>query len=226
VPDWKTRVLARIAGGYIVDEKKLRNILYRESLLQYFSTLIEYGVPFLYFPDCVGQTDDPGENEFYTAITEALYRYTVEIAMIPAEISYYDKQDPAESSKTLRKSLQNRVHVNFSLPIYLSDYTRQPHQIIGLSGAIRNIWKLDRKVFSHHIMSRLLYENDYRMRLDAAPKMVKEFTHAENLNVSKSPAKIVKKGLQFLTENDIVVVQNGIIIVENQKELWYYADMV
>ncbi|OHD65337.1 MAG: hypothetical protein A2176_15500 [Spirochaetes bacterium RBG_13_51_14] len=215
-------------GGFVVDTKKLSNPVYRETLCSYLSTLAGHGVPILYFTSRGrGGSDAPEWNEFLSAVTETLYRHAVELALIPVEISYL-RRPAVVGGRAARYSdlLSAGAHVHFSKPIYLSEYTKQPHMIIGLSGIIATIWKQDRKIFPHHLLCKILADNNFSMKSDTAVKLARDYMGHAGRRFDYAPAKMVKKGARFLEDNGIATQSNGSIIVLNRELAEYYAGLL
>lgn len=215
----------RRCGGFVVDRERLGNPVYRETLRQYLSTLAGHGVPLLYFPDREERSaGGPLLNEFYSAVTESLYKHTVEMALIPVEVSHLRRPDEQGGRRIpVGYVLSRVVHVNFSDPIYLSEYTRQPHMMIGLDGIIQNVWQRDRKIFPHNLLCRLLIDHGYSIKYDSSAKMVREYLSRSGRRVDYHPAKIVRRGMQFLARNGIASIKDGWIVVEKRDEADYYS---
>ena len=215
----------RRCGGFVVDRDRLANPVYRETVRQYISVLAGHGVPLLYFPHREQRDGaDPDLNEFYSAVTESLYKHTVEMALIPVEVSHFRRPDEQGGSRIPVAAVLSRiVHVNFSDPIYLSEYTRQPHLMIGLDGIVRSVWGRDLKIFPHNILCRLLVDHKYNVKYDSSAKMVREYLSRSGRRIDYHPAKIVRRGMQFLVRNGIASVRDGWIIADRRDEVEYYA---
>jgi glycerol-3-phosphate dehydrogenase len=224
----RDRFMLKRCGGFAVNTAKLDNMVYRETLGQYLSTLAGYGVPVLYSPLITpGEHIDPARNEFISAITDCIYKHAVEVALVPVEVSYLNKPAAkAGSSITYGSMLANVTQVNFSKPVYLSDYTKQPNMISGLPGIITGMWEKDRKVFPHYVLCKILADNNFTVRNNAAVKLVKAYTMRAGRHFDYSPGKIVRKGLQFLIGNGIVSLKGDVITVEDRELVTYYANML
>mgnify|MGYP001554971500 CR=1 FL=1 len=137
------RMVLKLAGGFIVDEKKTVNIVYRECLCQYISTLIAHGVPLLFFPEKGFAGDSDIHNNFFKIVSETIYKHTVEIAFVPMEITYPEiTEKPGKRRISFMKLFKRSPHINFSTPLYLSEYTRE-HSLETLPDKLQSIWDED-----------------------------------------------------------------------------------
>jgi len=224
----RDRFILKRIGGFMVNKEKLCNMVYREALGQYLSALAGYGVPVLYSPSFDPEEPlDPAHNEFMSAITDCLYEHTVEVALVPVEVSYLSK--PAEcagGSISYRSVLTNVTQVNFSKPVYLSDYTKQPNMISGLPGAITGTWEKDRKIFPHYVLCKILADNNFTVTSNAAVTLVKAYIKRAGRHFDYGPGKIVRKGLRFLAGNGIVTLKEDVIIAKDRELVKYYANML
>lgn len=147
VTSTRNKFLLKIAGGFIVDPDRLSNIIYKETLSEYISVMVEHGAPILYFPQ---QYPDPKSkitalyDDFFEMILESIYRHTVEIVLVPIEISYIDKPN-IEKGKDLSvfSFMKYSVNVNFSDPLFVSEYTMQKDPVRKIKKVIKKIWNDD-----------------------------------------------------------------------------------
>ena len=111
----------RLAGGFIVDRSKFNNYIYKEVLCQYMSTMIEYGMPLLYFPEKFSEVDPHGiKNNFVKVIIDTMVNHTLEIVIVPISIGKINIK-----GKGLYKE-KNSIEVKLKNPIFLSEYTKTP----------------------------------------------------------------------------------------------------
>jgi glycerol-3-phosphate dehydrogenase len=143
----RNKLLLKLAGGFVVDPDRLSNPIYKETLCEYISILGEHGVPVLYFPQ---QRPDPKSkvtsmpDDFFEIILEAIYQHTVEIVLVPIEISYIDKPDTETGEDfSLLKFMKNSVNMNFSAPVCVSEYTMQKNPVQKIKKVIKKIWNDD-----------------------------------------------------------------------------------
>ncbi len=138
-------MLVKMSGGVIIDPEKLGNRVYREVVNNYISILIEHGVPILFFPDWSVETDGTVHiDRFYTLLTEAMYRHTVEIALVPITITCSDDYTRGEHL-SWRSLMKKSCVVNFSRQVYLSEYTKKPDLMGRLHEDLNSVWVRDRK---------------------------------------------------------------------------------
>jgi glycerol-3-phosphate dehydrogenase len=218
----------RRCGGFIVDRARLGNPVYRETLSQYITTMAGHGVPLLYFLGRNGAADaDQSGDEFIAAVTECMYRHAAEVAIVPVEISCLQRP-PASTGEpaSYARLLANVAQVNFSKPLYLSEYSKQPHAIIGLPGIISGIWQKDRKIFPHFILCKVLADGGFLVRHEAAVKQVKKYMASAGRNFDYGPAKMVKKGLRFLTGRGLVETKGDSIAALDRDAVSYYAGLL
>ncbi len=223
----RDRFILKRCGGFIVDRTRLEDDLYRETLTQYLSTMAGHGVPMLYSASYKQGQISAAKDEFLSAITECLYKHTAEVALVPVEISYLGK--PAELQNgtiRYRDLLSDVVHVNFSRPLLLSEYTKRPHMINGIPSTILGTWDKDRKIFPHYIISKILADNNFSIRSDAALKLAKNYMSKAGRQFDYSPQKIVKKGLRYLEKNSIVSTSNGVVNANDRSLVDYYAKLL
>jgi len=220
--------MLRHAGGFTVDPGRLPNILYREILSSYLDVLVEHGVPFLYFP---GYAEKGGEDEalknFFSFITESMYRHTIEIVLVPIEISYagIPENRPGERI-SLRKLLNEDVSVHFSKPLYLSEYTRQPHLTIGLSSIIRNIWQKDSRIYPQYLVSGVICDSGFSLKKSRLKHNIRELMTEKGYKMRTDAGSIARQGAEYLSDAGIIEIDKDEIKVLKKDELQRYADML
>jgi hypothetical protein len=216
-------------GGFFVDSDTLKNnMLYRETLRQYLSTLAGHGVPLLFIVmDPAKGRHGPSGDEFFSAITESLYRHNTETALVPVEVSFR-KRPPGNKSGgvSFRGIMSNVIHVNFSNPLFLSEFAGRPEMAADLAEEVKKIWTADKKVLPHYIICKILSLHDYSIGLDSAAQLVKEFMSGAGRQFDYAPARIVKKGTDFLVKNGTVTVSGGRMTAEKRDEVDFYSSMI
>ncbi|MFC1671022.1 NAD(P)H-dependent glycerol-3-phosphate dehydrogenase [Spirochaetota bacterium] len=226
----RDKFFIKLAGGFIIDTNKLSNILYRESLSQYIAVMIEHGVPILYFPQnkpSEGISISKIKYDFFSIIIESLFTHTVEIALIPIELSYYKTKKHSNVSRlSVFNILKNKVSINFSNPIYLSDYTKNPHSITGISEIIKAVWKKDSIVLPHQILSKIIVNNDFYLTVNNAKLFVHEFVSNNNIKLNTPADSIFTEGLEFLTQNKIISISSGKINIIEKETVENLAEIV
>ncbi len=135
----RDRYLVKKAGGFIVDENRFFNQIYKQTLHHYMATLLEHGVPVMV---CSGSS--PGRNfvmsaaEFTAVIRDVMYNHTVDIMIVPMEFSETGKGD--RSGDGLKNISTGDQMVRFLEPITLSDYTDTTAPEKNLQGIIEQVW--------------------------------------------------------------------------------------
>ncbi len=218
--------LLRRCGGFVVERERLDNMVYRETLKQYLVTLAGHGVPVLYFTSR-RNTEGGESDEFFEAVTESLYDHTVEMAVVPVEISYLDRPERLKrGGMRYRDVLANYARVNFSKPVFLSEYTKQPHMIIGLPGVIGAIRDRDRKFFPHHVICKILADNDYSVPREALAGLVKAYLSTTKRVFDEGGTKIARRGLLYCDRRGITTVRDGTVKVIDRELADYFANML
>ncbi len=155
--DWD-KLYLQLSGGFIVDADRISNVVYRESLCEYISVMIEHGVSLLYFPQHKPEVIDKNiivPDDFFDILLESIYKNTVEIVLIPVEILYRKNNVAGEAKKiSISKYFDSKIRINFSDPIYLSDYTMNNKSENKLSEVIGEIWQNDS------------INNDFRIKIE------------------------------------------------------------
>ncbi len=223
----------RLAGGYRVDPDRLDNPAYRETLKAYISTLIQHGIPVLFFPEIsVPHDGKPGiiNEGVMEAVFESLYQSTEEIAVVPVEISYYLR--PSDEPQAMRNAdiplgslLRNTVHVNLSDPILLSDYSHRKHFQSEVIHLILYHWMHDAMIYPHYIFCRVMREYDFSLEAGRAKKAVKQFLKKHGLHKQYRAKDVVRAGIEFFRVTGIGGIENGVLVAHRQDEIEYYANL-
>lgn len=228
------RFLFRLTGGYIIDSDKFSNPVYRDVIETYLSTLIEHGVQILFFPELEISRDGRIGNinkEFLSMIMRSLYKNNEEIALIPTEVSYYRKPSEIEDESStllppLKNILDNRVTINFSDPIFASDFSNTTKALTQLSDTIYDRWRSDSNIFPHYILCKIIKENNNILEMESAKQYIKEFLREYKLENRYKAKQILKTGIEFIEKNDIGQQINGELKISKPEELDYYANLL
>ncbi len=219
--------LVRYTGGYIIDVQRLRNPVYSEVVCQYVSIMLKHGVPILHFPELRPSNDGLILNitdDFFTILTETLFRNTVEIVLVPVEISYSNRQ--VDHEKISMKQFREKVSINFSEPILLSEFTRESFREKTIPELVKDVWIEDSPVFSHSIVSRIIAENGYSISVKDAKEKTGQFIVSGKYFKGMKPEKIFKNGLAFLKKNRFVEESNAEIRCIQKEDIDYYSNML
>jgi glycerol-3-phosphate dehydrogenase (NAD(P)+) len=223
----RDRFILKRCGGFVVDRSRLDDDLYRETLVQYLSTMAGHGVPMLYTAPYKQGQQVAARDEFLSAITECLYKHTAEVALVPVEVSYLGKPAELENGTIRYRDLLTDVtHVNFSRPLLLSEYTKRPHMIMGIPSTVMGTWEKDRKLFPHYIICKILADSNYTIKTDALLKQIKSYTSKAGRQFDYTPSKLIKKGLNYIEKNSIASVTNSTVTADDRAAVDYFARML
>lgn len=218
------KYLVRKSGGFIIHQSKLNNTLYLECIMEYLSILAGHGVPFLYFPELQG-TDSPllaPNDKFFKMLNSVMFKETTEVVLIPSEITYTSRMDETETKDLFTEP----VGINFSSPVFLSEYTRQSSSDIPISELIHKIWILDEIILPHYIICGILYENDFTVKVSRLKKMIYTYIADNRIIINKSDKIIMNEGLKVLQKNSIIVRKDDFYIGLKQDVIKKFADFI
>ena len=197
------RFLIRNSGGFIINRDKLKNVVYKQCIIQYLSTLIRNGVPVLYFPELEPEKNSSisglSEN-FFQLLNEVLYQETTEIVLVPSEILYKNRLNESE----IIGLFSEQMHLHFSMPLYLSDFTRQSQALTSIPDLIQDIWIRDEIIQPHHVICAILVENNFSIYQGKLKKYIDNYMDKNYLPLNKSSRQIVSEGVKFLLKNKII----------------------
>jgi glycerol-3-phosphate dehydrogenase (NAD(P)+) len=218
------KYMIRKSGGFIIHQSKLSNTLYLECIMEYLSILASHGVPFLYFPELQGE-DSPllGPNDkFFKMLNSVMFKETTEVVLIPSEITYSGRIDEAESKHIFTEP----VGVNFSSPVFLSEYTRQSSSDIPISELIHKIWILDEIILPHYIICGILYENNFAVKVSKLKKMIYAYIADNRIIINKSDKTIMTEGLKILQKHSILIRKDDYYIGLKQDIIKKFAEFI
>ncbi len=197
----------RNSGGFIINRSKLDNIVYKQCIIQYLSTLIRNGVPVLYFPELEpeknSQISDLSEN-FFQLLHEVMYQEATEIVLIPSEILYSNRVRESETNEIFTE----QMHLHFSVPLFLSDFTRQSLAFTSIPELIQNIWERDEIILPHHVICGILSERDFSLNQGKLKRYIDKYLEKNYLSLGKSSRQIASEGIKFLLKNKIINKNN------------------
>ncbi len=134
------RFILKSAGGFVVDETRLQNRVYRESVAKYLSTMIENGVPLLFFTGTEhGNEEKAGKDtdsaRFYDILANTMFKHTIEIALVPVAVC----KSPAGNNKSSIVDMTGRDYeINISDIHFLSEFTKRCKTAGELSETIKS----------------------------------------------------------------------------------------
>jgi glycerol-3-phosphate dehydrogenase (NAD(P)+) len=227
------KYILKLMGAYVIDSGRLANPIYKETVQNYLATLIEHGVQVLFFPEMnLSKDGEIGEinTEFLSTILTAMYKNSEEISLVPVEVSYYKKPalidfSGSDTALSVKKILDNRIRINFSEPVFVSDFSNSSDIISMLANNITNKWKSDSYIFPHYVLCRIIKEKNYELNINNAMDYIQEFQ--QRYNVRKYKTKhIYKKGLDFILKNNIGTIENGFLKIIEKEEINYYSNLI
>jgi 1-acyl-sn-glycerol-3-phosphate acyltransferase len=218
------KFIIRKCGGFIIYREKLNNMLYLESIIEYLSMLTKHGVPFIFFPELfTAEANNSDSNEsFFNMLNNIMYDEATEIVLIPLEIAYKKKVNESE----FRKVFTEPVSVNFSSPIFLSEFTRESNTEISIIDLVKRIWLLDEILLPHHIISGILVENDFTIKTSKLKKEIKKYITDNNIIIDRTEKSIINDGIKFLIKNEILARKDDHYIVLKQDLVKKFSDVV
>lgn len=219
------RYILRKSGGYIIHRSRLGNLLYRECVIQYLSTLISHGVPLLYFPEKEPETGaeiSALDDYFFQLLNTVMFQESTEIVLVPTQISYSDKVN--ESS--LCPVLTEPVTLNFSSPLFLSDFTRQVHAGTPVPEIVKNTWIADEIILPQHIICGIMQQKNFMIKAGKLRRYIERFISENGLLVTYSSKQIMHIGLKFLLKNDIVQKKNDYLVGVKTDIISSYGDLI
>jgi len=222
---WLNRYLLRKCGGYIIHRSKSGNLLYRECVIQYISTLISHGVPLLYFPENEPEKNSvisPLNEYFFELLNSIMYQESTEIVLIPAQITYSNKLNESDDIPVFSEP----AVINFSSPLFLSDFTKQIHSEISVHSMIRELWISDEIILPQHIICGILQQKNYILKAAKLKKYIERFISENNLPVPYNSKHILNNGLKFLLKNDIIQKKNDYLLGAKIDIISRYSEII
>lgn len=228
-------LMIKLSGGYIIDVYKFINPIYKEVIKSYLSTLVQHGIPVLFFPEIYVSKDGNIRNinqEFISSIMESLFKNNEEIALIPIEVSYYTKpfglqMDDFQEDISLKKDvLNNTVEINFSKPVFISEFSSVDKSVSHLADVLHARWKSDSFIFPHYIFCKILKENNYTLPLDNIKKTIRRCLAELEVGLDYKSAAILKFGIDFIRKSGIGEITRDRITVSRREDVDYYANLL
>ncbi len=214
----------RNCGGFIIHQSKLNNMLYLECIMEYLSILTAHGVPFLYFPELQDLESEfnTQNKKFFSMLNKVMFKENTEVVLIPSEISYKNKLDESE----VKEPFTEPVNINFSSPVFLSDYTSKSNLQISISELIHKIWTFDEIIHPYHIICGILTENNFIIKSSRLKKTISKYINDNRIIMSKSDKAIMNDGLKFLQKNSIIIKNNDVYIGLKHDIIKKYAEII
>ena len=220
-----SRFLIRNSGGFIIDRRKLKNVVYKQCIIQYLSTLIRNGVPVLYFPELEpeknSRINELSEN-FFQLLNEVLYQESIEIVLVPSEILYKNRVNESEVTGIFTE----QMHLHFSMPLYLSDFTKQSQVLTSIPELIENIWIRDEIILPHHIICAILVQKDFNINHGKLKKYIDQYLEKNFIPINKSSRQIASEGTKFLLKNRIINRYDDVYKGIALEDIKFYSDII
>lgn len=219
------RYLIRNSGGFIINRDKLKNVVYKQCIIQYLSTLIRNGVPVLYFPELEPEKNSSisglSEN-FFQLLNEVLYQESTEIVLVPSEILYKNRINESDINGTFTE----QMHLHFSMPLYLSDFTRQSQALTSIPELIQDIWMRDEIILPHHVICAVLADNNFKIQQNKLKKYIDNYMDRKYIPLNKSSRQIASEGIKFLLKNRILDKSDDIFKGIDTEKIKFFADIL
>jgi hypothetical protein len=194
-------------------------------VIQYISTLISHGVPLLYFPEQqpeINSTISSLNEYFFELINSVMYQESTEIVLIPTQIAYSSKLDESENIPIFSEP----VTINYSSPIFLSDFPRQIHSDLSVQDMIKDSWISDEIILPQHIICGILHQKNYMIKAGKLKKYIERFISENNLVISFSSKQVLNNGLKFLFKNDVIQKSNDYIVGVKTDIITRYSESI
>jgi glycerol-3-phosphate dehydrogenase (NAD(P)+) len=214
----------RKCGGFIIHRSKLHNKLYLECIMEYLSILAAHGVPFLYFPELQGSGSSilTPNDKFFDMLNSVMFKETTEVVLIPAEITYKNRLNESDRKEPFTEP----VAINFSSPVFLSEYTKKTHLEISISELIHQIWILDEIILPHYIICGILSENNFLIKASKLKKIISEYVADNRIIINKSDKTIISEGMKFLLKHSIVVKKDDYYAGLEREQIEKFSDII
>ena len=218
------KFLLRKCGGFIIHQSKLNNMLYLECIMEYLSILTSHGVPFLYFPEIQGSDSNPKapNDKFFEMLNNVMFKETTEVVLIPLEITYKNRLDETGEQRAFTEP----VGINFSSPVFLSEYTKKSNLEISISELIHKIWIQDDIILPHYILCDIIFENGYLVKISKLKKMMNKYITQKRIIINKSDKAIISDGIKFLIRHSIIAKKDDYYVGVKQDQIKKFSSVI
>jgi len=118
------------------------------------------------------------------------------------------------------------VCINFSSPVFLSEYTRQSNLKISISELIREIWVQDDIILPHYIVCGIIFENIFIIKISKLKKTINKYIIDNNIIINKSDKAVMNEGIKFLLKNSIITRNNDFYVGVNHELIKKFAGLI
>ena len=151
-----------------------------------------------------------------------MYQESTEIVLIPAQITYSNKLNESDDIPVFSEP----AIINFSSPLFLSDFTKQIHSEISVHAMIRELWISDEIILPQHIICSILQQKSYILKAAKLKKYIERFISENNLPVPYNSKQILNNGLKFLLKNDIIQKKNDYLVGAKIDIISRYSEII
>lgn len=211
-------LFVKLAGGFIINENKYENPIYRKVFFAYLSTLMENGVPLLLYR-FYGKTKI---SEFLLqSLKKTMLEQSMEIMLAPLSVAKTNP-DPKTNRRgifPLRSHLKGGMIYRFSDFIFLSEFTKEESKFDSVSEALEEMFKKSKPWYAHTLMAKVFIENGNVIPKDKAEEYALRFIEAEGIIFQGKTKKMIENGILWLRRKRIIKKQDKVYVVENLEEL-------
>ncbi|MDR3237167.1 MAG: hypothetical protein LBT84_01555 [Spirochaetia bacterium] len=212
----------KFAGGFIFDDKKYRNPLYRGLFLAYLSTMIENGVPLLLYRS-YDIMKIPGA--FLQTIKNSMLNQSVEIMLSPISIARTNNDFPEAGLFPLRKHLKGGMIHRFSDFIFLSEFTKEDTSSNEILPALEALFKSDKPCYSHILMAKVFLKNKNFIPKKNLEPAARELIDSEGMTIQGRLKDSVNSGVAWLRKKKIIKKTGKHYAIDNMEEIKRLADL-
>jgi len=229
-------------GAYIVDREEKNNPLYLEVLKQYSIFLIENGIDTLIFPEGLrsrtGSIGSLKNGLLKTAIDAYLSNdKKYDIVVIPITLTYEEVPEDCvfcgdKKRLNFRGYIKNikDVYIRFCNPIMISEIVNNSNPVVLLGNKILSEWKKNVKILPHHILCKILVNNNYEIQKNDMENAIEKIVNSLNTRLYKGISEdidsIINHGMTVLKNKNLISENGDKIKALNTKIVKYYANMI
>lgn len=216
------KFLIKNIGGFIVDEKKYQNPIYRAVFFAYISIMIENGVPLLLDRSYDAATIP---ESLLQAIKGSVQKQSIEIMLAPVSIAYRSGSSASKQKLfPLSSHLSGGMLHQFSDFIFLSEFTKEENQADNILPYLTATFKRDKPCYPHVLLAKVFQESNYSIPKKSLGQYTMRFIDAEGINFNGSHKNIIDEGISRLRKKKIIRKIDQSYVVENKEELNRLAD--
>ncbi|MCL1911184.1 MAG: NAD(P)-binding domain-containing protein [Leptospirales bacterium] len=213
----------RLAGGFIFDENRYANPLYRYLFFAYLSTMVENGVPLLLYRT---YSDVRMPETILQIIKKSMVDRSVEILISPVSISRINDDFPKKAGLLpLLKHLRGGMIHRFSDFIFLSEFTKENIGSGEILPSIEATFKNDKPCYSHILMAKVFWENKNSISKKNLESATKEIIDSAGMSVNGKLRNNINNGMVWLRKKKIIKKTGKYYVISNMEEAKRLADL-